>query len=55
MNWMENCSFVGHYIFIKMWWKCVNVFIFAENVRPVKEEETGAPESVDWDGEAGLG
>ena len=24
-----------------------NVFIFAENVRPVKEEETGAPESVD--------
>ena len=26
MNWMENCSFVGHYIFMKMWWKCVHVF-----------------------------
>ena len=26
MNWMENCSFVGHNIFMKMWWECVNVF-----------------------------
>ena len=25
MNWMENCSFVGHNIFMKMWWECVNV------------------------------
>ena len=26
MNWMENCSFVGHNIFMKMWWECVNVY-----------------------------
>ena len=26
MNWIENCSFVGHNIFMKMWWECVNVF-----------------------------